>query len=245
MRVNEPAGRSRRTLSGRIVAALVAGALALAGCTTGGRGGTVPYEPANFGAPDAEAVAVPSSQQRLAPSDKVRITVFQVEDLSGEFQVDPDGNIQFPLVGAVPAQGKTTAELQAEITRALAGRYLNQPDVQIAVLEQSQQTITVDGAVRKPGVLPIRGATTLIRAVAMAEGTTEDANPNRVIVFRTIQGQRMAAAFDLQSIRRAQSEDPPIYGNDIVVVDGVNTRNRQMWQSVLQALPILGIFRPF
>jgi polysaccharide biosynthesis/export protein len=243
VRVNEPAGISRRNISGPIFAAIVAGALALAGCATGGRGGTVPYEPANFGPPDLEAVAVHPSQQRLAPSDKIRITVFQVEDLSGEFQVDPNGNIQFPLIGAVAAQGKTAGELQAEITRALAGRYLNQPDVQIAVLEQSQQTITVDGAVRKPGVLPIRGATTLLRAVAMAEGTSEDANPNRVIVFRTIQGQRMAAAFDLQSIRRAQSEDPPIYGNDIVVVDG--SRNRQMWQTILQTLPILGMFRPY
>ncbi|HET9428537.1 MAG TPA: polysaccharide biosynthesis/export family protein [Allosphingosinicella sp.] len=217
--------------------------LALGGCGAGGRGGSVPYEPANFGAPDAEAVAVPPSQQRLSPLDKIRVTVFQVADLSGEFQVDAAGNIQFPLIGTVAAQGKTPIELKNEITRLLSARYLNQPDVQVAVTEQSEQTITVDGAVRQPGVVPIRGATTLMRAVALARGTSEDANPSRVLVFRTINGERMAAAFDLQSIRRAESEDPPIYGNDIVVVDGSNTR--RMWRDIISTLPVLGMFRPF
>ncbi|MGZ8999039.1 MAG: polysaccharide biosynthesis/export family protein, partial [Allosphingosinicella sp.] len=195
---------------------LAASLLILGGCGAGGRGGSVPYEPANFGAPDVEATAVPISQQRLSPLDKIRVTVFQVADLSGEFQVDAAGNIQFPLVGTVAAQGKTPVELRDEIARLLSARYLNNADVSVAVLEQSQQTITVDGAVREPGVLPIRGATTLLRAVALAKGTTADANPSRVVVFRTVNGQRMAAAFDLQSIRRAQSDDPPIYGNDVV-----------------------------
>jgi polysaccharide export outer membrane protein len=85
--------------------------------------------------------------------DKLRVTVFQVADLSGEFQVDAAGNIQFPLIGTVPAQGKTPIELKNDITRLLSARYLNQPDVQIAVLEQSEQTITVDGSVRQPGVV--------------------------------------------------------------------------------------------
>ena len=243
MRVDEFVGAIRRNFRAAMTAGVGACLLVLAGCSAGGRGGSVPYEPANFGAPDVEAIAVPPSQQRLSPLDKIRVTVFQVEDLSGEFQVDPAGNIQFPLIGTVAAQGKTPIELKDEITRQLSARYLNQPDVQVAVLEQSEQTITVDGAVREPGVKPIRGATTLMRAVALASGTSEDANPSRVLVFRTISGQRMAAAFDLQSIRRAESDDPPIYGNDIVVVDGSNTR--RVWRDVMQALPVLGLFRPF
>ena len=242
MRVTGLLGTIKRHIRAGITAGFVASFL-LAGCSAGGRGGSVPYEPANFGAPDVEAVAVPPSQQRLGPLDKVRVTVFQVADLSGEFQVDAAGNIQFPLIGTVPAQGKTPIELRDDITRLLAARYLNQPDVQIAVLEQTQQTITVDGSVRQPGVVPIRGATTLMRAVALAQGMTEDANPSRVLVFRTINGERMAAAFDMQSIRRAESEDPPIYGNDIVVVDGSKTR--RVWRDVMQALPVIGLFRPF
>jgi polysaccharide biosynthesis/export protein len=240
VRVDLPVGQFGRPLRALVAAALAAGLLT--GCAAG-RGGSVPYEPTGFVAPDAEALAVPAALQRIAPLDKVRVNVFQVAELSGEFQVDASGNIQFPLIGAVPAQGKTAAELSQDITRLLSARYLNQPNVQVAITEQTPQTITVDGAVRQPGVLPIRGATTLMRAVALASGTTEDANPSRVLVFRTINGERMAAAFDLQSIRRAESEDPAIYGNDIVVVDGDNTR--RLWRDILQTLPVVGMFRPF
>jgi polysaccharide export outer membrane protein len=82
-----------------------------------------------------------------------------------------------------------------------------------------------------------------MRAVALARGASEDANTNRVVVFRTIKGQRMAAAFDLAAIRRASAEDPVIYGNDIVVVDG--SRARSIFGYVMASLPILSIFRPF
>jgi len=242
VRVTDLLGTIQRNFRAACMAVFAVSLLALAGCA-GGRGGTVPYEPANFGAPDVESLAVPASQQRLGPLDKVRVTVFQVADLSGDFQVDAAGNIQFPLIGSVPAQGKTPTELRDEVSRLLSARYLNNPDVQVAVVEQSQQTITVDGAVNEPGVLPIRGATTLMRAVALANGMTEDANPARVLVFRTVNGERMAAAFDLTSIRRAQSEDPPIYGNDIVIVDGNNTR--RLWRDIISSLPVLGMFRPF
>ena len=74
-------------------------------------------------------------------------------------------------------------------------------------------------------------------------GTDENANPHRVAVFRTIKGQRMAAAFDLTSIRRGQAEDPRIFSGDIVVVDGSKVRGT--WATILQTLPLLAIFQPF
>ena len=81
----------------------------------------------------------------------------------------------------------------------------------------------------------VKGPTTLLQAVAMAKGTTEDANPSRVVVFRTIRGEKMAGAFDLQDIRRAKAEDPVIYGNDIVIVDG--SRARQMYRELMSIAP--------
>jgi polysaccharide export outer membrane protein len=233
--------RSRRGGKFTVLALLAAGS-ALAGCTSS-RGGPVPYNVENFQAPDVETVAPPPSQQRIGPLDRVRITVFQVQDLSGEFTVDANGNIAFPLIGSVAAQGLTPPELSAQIAQRLSQRYLRSPSVQVAFVEQVQQTITVDGSVRQPGVVPIRGSTTLLRAVALGRGTSEDANPGRVVVFRTIGGQRMAAAFDLTAIRRGQAEDPPIYGNDIVVVDG--NRARAIWRDVLSTLPVLGLFTLF
>lgn len=234
-------GQSTQGLSATTVLIAVLCAVSLSGCV--GRGGSVPYDRADFGPPDVDAIAVTPSQQRISPLDKLRVNVFQVEELSGEFEVGGDGNLQFPLIGSLRAQGLMPAELAEQIATRLGERHLRSPNVQVFLTEPSQQTITVDGAVRMPGVVPIRGATTLIQAVARAQGTAENANPARVVVFRTIDGQRMAAAFDLRAIRRGEAVDPPIYGNDIVVVDGSNVR--AIWRDVIATLPVVSLFRPY
>jgi polysaccharide export outer membrane protein len=96
--------------------------------------------------------------------------------------------------------------------------------------------------VRAPGVFPVRGQMTLMQVVAMARGTDDNANPRRVAIFRQVQGQRMAAAFDLVSIRRGQMEDPRIYSGDIVVVDG--SKIRALQREILSAIPLLSVFNP-
>lgn len=229
----------RRLLRGAVVAAA---ALAISACSTG-RGGTVPYEPQGFVAPDVQAEPVASAAQPIGALDTVNISVFQVESLTGEFKVDANGKIDYPLLGAVQAQGRTTEELRQFLATGLSEKYLQSPNVQVAIKERAEQKVTVDGAVTQPGVYVVKGPTTLIQAVAMARGTTEDANPSRVYVFRTIRGERLAGAFDLKMIRRGQAVDPVVYGNDIVVVDG--SKNRQMFRDLIQAIPVLGVLRPF
>ena len=217
--------------------------LALSACSSG-RGGPVAYEPANFGRPDAESVAVvDNGPARIGALDKVRVSVFQVAELSGEFQVDSGGKIDFPLIGSVSAIGKTEEQLRQELTRRLGEKYLRDPNVQVALTEQTPQSITVDGSVKDPGVFGIKGSTTLMKAVAMAKGASEDANIQRVIIFRTINGERVAGAFDLSAIRRAQAVDPPVYGNDIVIVDG--SSQKKFVKDLLSTIPVLGVLRPF
>lgn len=201
----------------------------------------VAYNPTNFGPPDP--VEVVKVSDAIAAGDKVRVTVFQEESLSGEFRVEENGQIDFPLIGIVQAQGRTPSELGQYLAERLGERHLRNPDVQVAVAERAQQTITIEGAVQQAGVVPVAGETTLLQAVALARGTTEDANPSQVVVFRKINGQRMAAAFDLRAIRRAEAADPKIYPNDIVVVAG--SQNRKLFRDILAAVPILGLFRPF
>jgi polysaccharide export outer membrane protein len=82
-----------------------------------------------------------------------------------------------------------------------------------------------------------------MRAVALAGGVTEDANPHRIAVFRSVGGQRQAAAFDLSAIRRGQAQDPAIYPGDIVVVDGSSIK--EGFKKILSSFPLLTIFRPF
>jgi polysaccharide biosynthesis/export protein len=219
----------------------VAASLLVAGCAT--RGGIVPYDRQDFGPPDLETLQLPPSAQRIGPLDKLSITVFQVEDLSGEFTVAGSGHVLYPLLGNLLAAGKTPHEFAQEIAAGLQGRYLRAPNVQVGIKEATEQQITIEGAVREPGVVSIKGTTSLLQAVALGRGTSEDANPSRVVVFRTISGQRMAAAFDLRAIRRAEAPDPVIYGNDIIVVDGSDSR--RLFRDIVSTIPILGIFRPY
>lgn len=230
--------------AGRVVS-LLALTIAISACANK-RGGPVPYEPAGFGRPDIEAVPTIALNQKIGPMDTIDVRVFQVAELSGEHQVDLNGYINMPLIGKVMAQGKSAEELGQHLADKLGQKYLRSPNVNVMMKEAVVKTITVDGSVGVPGVFPIQGATTLIKAVALAKGTSEGANPRRVVVFRNIDGKRMAAQFDLQMIRRGEAADPEIFGNDIVVVDG-NT-SRSVYREILGALPLVGLlntFRPF
>ncbi|HEY0042989.1 MAG TPA: polysaccharide biosynthesis/export family protein [Allosphingosinicella sp.] len=225
-----------------LLAAILLAAFALSGCA-GGRGGSVPYEPANFVAPDVQAEPVASSSQPIGALDTLQINVFQVQSLTGDFRVDQAGQIDYPLIGGVQAQGRTTKELGDMLATRLSEKYLQAPQVTVAIKERAEQNVTVDGNVALPGVFKIKGPTTLMQAIAMAKGTTPDANPSRVIVFRTIRGEQTAGAFDLADIRRAKAEDPVIYGNDIIIVDG--SRARSLFRDLMTSFPLLSILRPF
>jgi polysaccharide export outer membrane protein len=236
----------RAELPALLKAALLIGCLALAmilaGCA-GKRGGPVPYDVQNFGAPDAPVVATLEEDYKIAPLDTLKINVFQVPDLSGDYEVDLTGNIAMPLVGNVKAVDKTARQLQADLVQRLGAKYLQNPDVSVGVKSSTRRSVTVDGSVRQPGIFPVTGPMTLMQAVAMARGTDENANPRRIAIFRQISGQRMAAAFDLTSIRRGEAEDPKVYSGDIIVVDGSSVKSLQ--REILQSIPILSIFRPF
>jgi len=180
---------------------------------------------------------------KIGATDLLSISVFQVPDLSfEEVRVDASGTIQMPLVGSIRAAGRTPDELAREIQTQLAGRFLQNPQVSVTVSEAASQKVTVDGAVTKPGVYLMRGQTTLLQAVAMAEGPTELANIQSVAVFRTTPSGRMVAVFDLNAIRNGQAADPLLLGDDVVVVD--TSRLSAVTQRALQALPgLAAVFR--
>jgi polysaccharide export outer membrane protein len=205
-------------------------------------GGPIPYNQ-TFAAPDPTPIAALEAGYKIAPLDTVTVKVFKMPDLSGDYEVDLTGHISMPLIGEVPAVEVTTAELDRRLTEKLGAKYLENPDISVGVKASTRRSVTVDGAVKSSGSFPVTGPMTLMQAIALAGGPTEDANARRVAVFRTISGKRQAAAFDLTSIRRGQAEDPQIYPGDIVVIDGSGIKDTQ--KRILQHLPILSIFRPF
>lgn len=206
-------------------------------------GGPIPYDVQGFGRPDVPAVAAVSEDYKIAPLDTLNIEVFKSEDLTKDYQVDLTGNIFLPLIGEVRAAGITARQLQAELVRRLGQNYYESPQVSVGLKASAARQVTVDGAVSSPGMYPVVGPVTLLQTIAMAKGPTESANPRRIAVFRQIQGQRMAAAFDLTRIRRGEAEDPQIYPGDIIVVDGSSIKAAQ--RDLLAALPIFSIFSPF
>jgi polysaccharide export outer membrane protein len=218
---------------------LVLLALLLSACASS-RGGSISYDTPNFGAPDAPKVAAVDDTYKLAPLDTVTINVFQVADLSKDYLIDQSGRLTMPLLGRVDAVGVSTTELGATIARRLNEKYLNDPSVTVTLKESASRVVTVDGSVRQPGIYPATGPLTLVQTIALARGTDELANPRRVAIFRIIGGKRMAAAFDLTSIRRGEAQDPVVYAGDTVVVDGSGVKKTQ--RDVLQSLPLASIF---
>jgi polysaccharide export outer membrane protein len=215
--------------------------LLLAGCTDS-RGGPIAYN-VPLAAPDAPSVQALASDYRIAPLDTVSVKVFQADNLSGDYQVDLTGHISLPLVGEVEAANLTTAQLDDKLTGILGQKYYEHPDVSVALKASTARAVTVDGAVSKAGTFPVLGHTSLMQAVALAGGTTEDANTHRIAIFRTINGQRQAAAFDLSAIRHGQAKDPEVYAGDIIIVDGSSVK--QSFKRIIQSFPLLSIFRPF
>ena len=205
------------------------------------RGGSIPYD-RPLAHPDEVTFQTLASDYKIAPMDKLSIKVFKMEDLTGDYDVDLAGNISMPLIGQLKAANLTTEQLDGQLTSKLGDKYLEHPDVSVAIKSSTAHVVTVDGAVKEGGSFPVGGPTSLIKAIAMAKGTTEDANNRRVAVFRTIGGQRQAAAFDLTSIRRGEAPDPEIYPGDIIVVDGSSVKSVQ--KQVLQSIPLLAIFGP-
>ena len=174
----------------------------------------------------------------IGPFDKLIIDVFGIEELSKqEVQTDAGGRISFPLAGIMEAAGKTPGELEAEIEQRLRGQYVRDPQVTVNLKETVSQVITVDGQVKKPGLYPVIGKMTLMRAVATAEGTAEFAKLDDIVVFRTVNGQKMAALYNLKAIRRGYYNDPEVFANDVVVVG--DSQARRLFKDALQIVPLL------
>lgn len=227
-------------VSRRFFAALGASAALMATGCADTRGGSIPYD-RPLAAPDQQSFQVLPENYKIAPMDTLTIKVFKADDLSGDYSVDLAGHISLPLVGQVEAANLTTSQLDDKLKDLLGQKYFQNPDVSVAIKESTAHVVTVDGAVTQSGQFPVAGSITLVQAVALAHGTTPDANARRVAVFRTIDGQRMAAAFDLTSIRRGEAKDPAIYPGDIVVVDGSKIKEAE--KQIFAAVPLLYAFR--
>ena len=215
-------------------------ALAVTGCASPRLidTGAIGIVPANaFPAPTRADLGGGRRVSLVGPYDRVSVEVFGLPDLSRQVQVDANGYVSLPLVGAVQVSGRTPQELEVLFAERFRAGHVRNPQVIVNITESVSQTVTIDGEVHTPGLYPVVGQMTLMRAVARAQGATEFAQTSHVVVFRTVEGRRMAALYDLRAIRLAAYEDPPIYPNDVVVVG--ESMARRIFPQIVQGASLL------
>ena len=224
----------------------IAAAVSLSGCSFGSGGGELGetgvaqvIDGTSLPTPTGRDVVATSRPYVIGPQDQLSIDVFGIEPLMNRqpIVVDAAGNISFPIAGTIAAAGLTPAQLTEEIETRLRAGFVREPQVSVNVVEAISQTITVDGQVTQPGIYPVIGEMTLMRAVASARGVAEFAELDDVVVLRTVEGQRYAALYNLAAIRRGNYPDPRVYANDTVVVG--DSSARRLFRDFLQVVPLL------
>jgi polysaccharide export outer membrane protein len=156
-------------------------------------------------------------------------------------QVDNGGQIDLPLIGEVTAAGKTPRELERDVAARLdKGNYVEAPQVTVLVKDSASQKFTVEGAVKLSGVFPLQGQMTLLRAIATAQGVDGDANQRDVVIFRTVNQQRVAGVIDLGRVRAGKIDDPKIYPGDTVVV--MTSKSRRALKDLIGLAPLFFLF---
>lgn len=126
---------------------------------------------------------IASADYRLGPRDRVKIEVFEVPELNSELRVADDGTVNLPVVGAVPAAGLTVGELGQALKRRLEADYVTRASVRVELTEVLSKTVTVLGAVSRPGTHGHPGDWTLLEAITAAGGLATG-HGNRVLVQR-------------------------------------------------------------
>lgn len=233
-------------MASRIMKLMVLGLLSLllaaCGSSGGSRAGMIAGD--KMPAPDttsASGAYKGASDYRIGAQDLLSISVFGVEDLNKDVRVNSNGQISLPLIGGIMAGGRTIPELESELATKYSDGYLQKPQVSVFVKEFTSQRVTLEGAIAKPGIYPITGKTTLIQAIALAGGVDDKtADLGGIVLMRQVDGKRMAAAYDLRLVRRGQSEDPVIFGDDIIIVE--QSASKTALRRFIESMPALGIF---
>ena len=153
----------------------------------------------------AKPASASGPQLRLAAGDKIRVTVFGEDKLSGEYQLDTAGYLSLPLAGTIEAAGFTKPELEQALTTKLKSEYLRNPKVTVDVI--AYRPFYVLGEVKSPGEYPYRSGLNVLSAIAIAGGATYRANNSIVLI------QRSGTS---EMVEYPQSTTIPVYPGDVV-----------------------------
>ena len=175
-----------------------------------------PVTPPGNGGSTASADAA-NSDYRLVPGDKLRIEVYKDAQLSQSLQVRPDGKVTLPLVGDIPAAGRTSNELRDAISSSLK-EYIASPVVTVIVVETVPPVIYVVGEVANPGAQPLTGQISVLQALSTAGGLSDFAKRKDIRVQRKSPAGMTTLRFNYNDAINGRAK--PIYlqpGDTIIV----------------------------
>ncbi len=159
---------------------------------------------------------------RIAPLDTISITVFQEPELTRDVKVSQTGYITFPLLGKVAVAGLLVSEVETRIAGLLGKDYIKNPQVSAMVKEYSVRRISVMGEVKKPGSyeIPPEERLTLLQAIARAEGFTNIAKTDSVVISRIKNDKEERIEVNATEMMKSKGEkkDVDLQPGDIIVV---------------------------
>jgi polysaccharide export outer membrane protein len=169
--------------------------------------------------PMTGATAPLRSDYVIGPGDVLQITVWKNDTLSRTVPVRPDGKISMPLLHDVQASGLTAMQLRDKIATAL-GEFMPNPEVAVSVNDVRSMRVSILGEVSKPGVLELRGETTILEAIAMAGGFRDFASPSKITIIRVDEGKTKRIRFNYNKAVSAGSDEENVVlrSGDVVVV---------------------------
>lgn len=176
----------------------LAALLALGACGDGDTTPIVADSPPTMSlAPGKGATGATASDYKLGPNDRTRIIVYGQPNLTGEYVLDGNGGLAFPLIGNINARGMTPTELQRAIAAKLDPDFLRNPSVSVEVA--SRRPFYVVGEVQKPGSYPYVTDMTLLEGIATAGGQTYRANMSSFYIKRQVNGRTVRVAATQES----------------------------------------------
>jgi polysaccharide biosynthesis/export protein len=160
--------------------------------------GSTPPAPAGVGQP-VVAPSGPPPGYLIGPDDLITIKVWQDDKMSGDVVVRPDGKVTLALINDIQAAGLTPDQFRLAVMAA-AGKFVQEPTVDVYIKQINSRKIFITGEVAKPNEYPLSGRMTVMQAIAKAGGLTEYANKSKVTILRTENGNTVVLKVNYSDI---------------------------------------------
>ena len=173
---------------------------------------------ANSEAAAVARAAVATAEYQIGPEDVLDISVWKNPELSRKVPVRPDGKVSLPLVNDIQAAGLTPSELRQQLATRLA-EFVPTPEVAVIVAEVQSLKVAVVGAVKTPGRFSLRSPATVLECIALAQGLTEFASRERIVVLRQNGSTQQRIPFNYRKVSEgSEQENFFVKPGDIIVV---------------------------